>query len=321
MQQYINITANAFMELVRQPVYLLLMTASACFGVFLSVVPYFGFGDDPAMVKTSVLAVMLLAGLFGAVTNASASVAQEIRSGTALAVLAKPIGRAQFLLAKFTGLSGALALLTYINLIAALLASRMAYDAYGEIDGKAALTFFGAVALAYLVSGFLNYFLQRPFVATAVFAVVILITVAFLLIAFVIPVPNRMFDKDVGIDWNLLPAGILVLFGLMLLAGLALACSTRFDMVPTLAICTSLFVLGLMSDYLFGRRVESGDWWAWIPYTLLPNMQLMWPGDALQMGRGGDLWDYVLKSCGYVAGYVGATLSLALLLFEDRELS
>ena len=35
------------MELVRQPIYLLLMTSSACFSVFLAVVPYFGFGDDP----------------------------------------------------------------------------------------------------------------------------------------------------------------------------------------------------------------------------------------------------------------------------------
>src|SRR5436309_7511304 len=38
--------------------------------------------------------------------------------------------------------------------------------------------------------------------------------------------------------------------------GLALACSTRFEMIPTLAICTGIFLLGLMSDYLFGRRAE-----------------------------------------------------------------
>jgi len=59
------------MELVRQPVFLLLMTASGAFGVFLAVVPYFGFGDDPKMVKDSVMAVMLVAGLLGAVLSAS----------------------------------------------------------------------------------------------------------------------------------------------------------------------------------------------------------------------------------------------------------
>ena len=115
MQQFFTIATNAFMELVRQPVFLLLMTCSAVFTVFLAAVPYFGFGDDPKLVKDSTLAVMLLSGLFGAVLNASASVAHEIRSGTALAVLAKPVGRAQFLLAKYLGLAAALTVLTYVN--------------------------------------------------------------------------------------------------------------------------------------------------------------------------------------------------------------
>ena len=134
MRQFITIARNAFMELVRQPVFLLLMTFSSGFSVFLACVPYFGFGDDPKLVKDSVLAIMLLAGLFGAVLSASASVAHEIRSGTALAVLSKPVGRAQFLLAKYVGLVGALAVLTYINLLSSLLASRMAFDAYGNTD-------------------------------------------------------------------------------------------------------------------------------------------------------------------------------------------
>ena len=66
MRQFINIATNAFMELVRQPIFLLLMTASAAFIVYLSCVPYFGFGEDPILVKQSVLAVMLLTGLLGA---------------------------------------------------------------------------------------------------------------------------------------------------------------------------------------------------------------------------------------------------------------
>src|ERR1043166_5461262 len=134
MRQFVTIASNAFMELIRQPIFLLLMTASVVFVVFLASIPYFGFGDDPKLVKDSVLAVMLLAGLFGAVLCASNSVAREIRTGTALAVLSKPVGRAQFLLAKFCGLAGALGVLTYVNCIAALMATRMAFDAYGDVD-------------------------------------------------------------------------------------------------------------------------------------------------------------------------------------------
>src|SRR6202521_3606206 len=119
MRQFVTITANAFMELIRQPVFLLLMTISSFFEIFLACVNYFGFGDEPKLVKNSALAVMLLAGLFGAVLSASASVAREIRAGTVLAVLSKPVGRAQFLLAKYAGLAMALTVLTYVNLLVA----------------------------------------------------------------------------------------------------------------------------------------------------------------------------------------------------------
>src|SRR6266516_3258966 len=348
MRQFFTIATNAFMELVRQPVFLLLMTCSALFNVFLAAVPYFGFGDDPKLVKDSTLAVMLLSGLFGAVLNASASVAHEIRSGTALAVLAKPVGRAQFLLAKYLGLAAALTVLTYMNALSALLASRMAFDAYGDADTKSLGIFCGALALAYAIGGFTTYFLSRPFVPNAV-------------------------------DWRLAPASVLILLALLVLAGVALACSTRFEMIPTLAICSAVFLLGLMSDYLFGRRAEpvwtsnlqtelndpqltaqqkgllkettekydrnrdgrldlaeqslsaadkqrlaqaglGGRWWAALLYTIVPNWQLFWLADALE-GKNQIPWRYVERDFGYLVGYLRASLALGLLLFEGRELS
>src|SRR5256885_9008568 len=115
MRQFITIATNAFMELVRQPVFLLLMTSSAAFEIFLATPYYFAFGDEPKLVKNSTLAVMLLAGLFGAGLNASASLAREIRAGTALAVLSKPVGRAQFFLPKYAGLLLALSLLAFVK--------------------------------------------------------------------------------------------------------------------------------------------------------------------------------------------------------------
>src|SRR5258706_6185484 len=104
MRQFITIANNAFMELVRQPVFLLLMTSSSVFEIFLATPYYFAFGDEPKLVKNSTLAVMLLAGLFGAVLSASASLAREIRAGTVLAVPSKPVGPGQVLSAKELGL-------------------------------------------------------------------------------------------------------------------------------------------------------------------------------------------------------------------------
>lgn len=380
MRQFITIATNAFMELVRQPVFLLLMTCSSAFGVFLACVPYFGFGDDPKLVKDSVLAVMLISGLFGAVLSASASLSREIRTGTALAVLAKPVGRAQFILAKYVGLIGALSVLTYVNVLSALLASRMAYDAYGNTDKLALLIFSLALIIAYALGGLTNYFLRRPFVADAVLFVVVVVSLSFVLINFLDKDGNwQTFAK--GVDWRLLPAAILILCALCLLAGLALACSTRLDMIPTLAICSVFFLLGLMSDYLFGRRAEpawatfdlkrelkSSSWteqqvrllretvqkydsnkdgkldveersklpveekkrlakaglggaaWASVLYTVVPNWQLFWLADALE-NKKTIPWRYVGQAFGYVVAYLAASLAVALVLFEDRELS
>src|SRR5689334_2016775 len=320
MRQFVTIATNAFMELVRQPIFLLLMTASSVFEIFLATPYYFAFGDEPKLVKNSTLAVMLLAGLFGAVLSASASLAREIRTGTALAVLSKPVGRAQFLLAKYLGLMAALALLTYINLAAALLASRMAFDAYGSTDLFAVGVFMLALVLAYLMGGFSNFFLRRPFVSDAVFSLIIMVTVAFVVINFYTKeLKPQEFAK--GVDWQLIPAAILILFALWTLAGLALASSTRFDIIPTLAICSAFFLLGMMSDYLFGRPADRGHWWASVLYTITPNWQLFWLADALEMGKSTFHWGYVGKAFVYVVGYVGATLAIAVMLFEERELS
>ena len=310
------------MELVRQPIFLLLMTISASFEVFLACVNYFGFGDEPKLVKNSVLAVMFLTGLFAAVLSASASVAREIRTGTALAVLAKPVGRAQFLLAKFVGLAMALALLVYVDMIAALLASRMAFDAYGGVDFPALSVFSAAVVLAYLVAGFTNFFLRRPFMADAVFSVVVVLTLAFVVIYFMKKdvSPNENYT---GVDWRMVPASILILFALWILAAIALACSTRLDMIPTLAICSALFLVGLMSDYFYqqaGGTLQGGPWWASTLYAVTPNWQLFWLADVLESGKKFPL-AYLGKAFGYMACYVGAALGLGLVLFEDRELT
>jgi ABC-type transport system involved in multi-copper enzyme maturation permease subunit len=320
MRQFATIAFNAFMELVRQPIFLLLMTVSVMFEIFLATPYYFAFGDEPKLVKNSVLAVMLLAGLFGAVLSASASLAREIRTGTALAVLSKPVGRAQFLAAKFVGVALALTVLTYVNTIGALLASRMAFDAYGSTDMVALAIFAAGLLVGYLLGGFSNFFLRRPFVSDAVVSVVFMLTVAFVVISFF----NNKGETQAfaaGVDWRLIPASLLVLFALWILAGLALACSTRLEMIPTLAICSALFLLGLMSQYFFAEKAKAGSWVASVLYSVTPNWQLFWLADALDTGKELYYWGYVAKALGYAVCYVGAALAIAIMLFEDRELS
>lgn len=320
MRQYLIITKNAFMELVRQPVFLLLVTSSSMFQIFLACIPYFGFGDDPKMVEDSVLAVMLLTGLLSAVLSASSSVAREIRTGTALTVLSKPVSRVTFILAKYTGIALSLTVLNYVNLLAALLASRMAYDAYGNTDKLALGIWSLFVALAFLVGGLSNFFLKRPFVSDALFSLIICGTLAFITINF--------FDKSgklqafaERIDWRVIPAGIMILFSTLVFAAIAVACSTRIDMIPTLSICSAVFLLGLMSDYLFKKPATEGALWGIFLYTIAPNWANFWVTDIMEYYENTlGLLAYAFKTFAYAGCYVGVALLIALILFEDREL-
>ncbi len=74
-----------------------------------------------------------------------------------------------------------------------------------------------------------------------------------------------------------------------------------------------------MSDYFFGKRADAGEWWASALYSIIPNWQLFWLADALDMGKSTFHWGYVATAFGYVVGYAGAALAVATALFEERN--
>jgi len=318
MRAYINISINAFMELVRQPFYLVLTTLTMAFITFLGSVYYFAFGQDESLATNSALAMCMLSGLFASVFCASSSVAHEIQAGTALTVLSKPISRIQFILGKYTGLAAAISLLSLFNLIATLVCSRIAFESHGEPDTRVLAVFFGAMAVAYLFGVFANYFLNQNFSGTTVFALLATSIIALLVVC---GISHGSHDEGfgAGVDWRLVPAVLLLTFALLILAALALACTTRLDMVPTLTICGGCFLIGLMSDYLFGRPAEDGSLLATVIYAALPNWQVFWMADALENGKSIPL-KYILQSVEYLIGFLVICLSGALYLFEEREL-
>jgi hypothetical protein len=196
----------------------------------------------------------------------------------------------------------------------------MAFDAYGKTDLTAIGIFAGAVAVAYSVAGFTNFFLRRPFVSDAVFALVVMVTLAaFVILQFTQQMQS--LGERAAVNWRLVPAGILILFAFWIFAAVAMACSTRLDMIATLAVCSAVFLVGLMSDYLFGLPAEKGSWWASALYSIVPNWQLFWLADALETGKSTFQWTYVGKAFGYMIFYTGASVAMAVALFDDRELS
>jgi hypothetical protein len=157
-------------------------------------------------------------------------------------------------------------------------------------------------------------------VSNAVLGMVVLATLAAFVI-FQFTTQQESMNTAANVDWRLVPAGILILFALWILAAVAIACSTRLDTIPTLAICSAIFLIGLMSDYFFGKRAEAGEWWASVLYSAIPNWQLFWLADAIETGKSTFQWAYVGKALGYAVCYAGAALAVGAALFEERELS
>ena len=322
MRQIPIIAFNAFMELVRQPVFLLLFCVSSLLIIILAAVPYFGFGGtdlspvnaDIKMVKDGALSVMFISGLLAAVICASSSLSREISTGTALAVLSKPVGRMHFIIGKYLGIIGGLSVGTYLNLIVLLLASRQAYDAYGNPDIVGVMTLGIFIALAFIFAGLANYFFQKPFVPWAMGMLAVAMTLGFLTVctqdkkrawwlvdsgagisakfsdiwiftsgagidADGKPIPTAEkagFADDV--DWSLTLLAILILMALWVLAAIAVMCSTRLGWMPTMLICAGVFIVGLMSDYLLGESAEGGG-------LLRPGEYMTWSPPDNQAGN------------------------------------
>lgn len=318
MFSFWNILKNTFSDYIRQPVFLVLLLSSNAAIILLGNVYYFALGDDIKLVKDSALSIMLLTGLFGAVFGASSAVASEIRGGTALILLSKPINRAQFLTAKFGGIAVSLTLMLFLNIQASLLASRMAFDAYGEPDLIALGLYAGSVFIALAFAGAGNFLFRRSFVRDAVMSLLFFLTLGFFFINW-IDSEGVMQTFGAGLDWNLAPAGVLILFALWLLCGLAVAFTTRLQMLPAFMVCCFIFLLGLMSDYLFGRAAADGSLISSIIYAVIPNWQLFWMADAIDQSRVipfGYLVNAAVYTCVYLVGLFG----LAMMMFEERDL-
>ena len=108
------IALSTFKTEVPQPLFMLVVGIGMVFVVLSIFIPYNTFGEDIKLYKDSGLTLIRVMAIFTAIWAASKSVAEEIEGRTALTVLSKPVGRRQFILGKFTGISLAIFLLFVI---------------------------------------------------------------------------------------------------------------------------------------------------------------------------------------------------------------
>jgi ABC-2 type transport system permease protein len=318
MNKLFTIAKNTFIETLRQPIYSIIITAALLLFFISPSLTMYTMSDDNKLLREIGLSTLFLTSLFIAIFSASGAVAQEIENKTITTVLSKPVQRPIFIIAKFLGVTAAVALAHYICTIALLMSIRHGVletvnDTHDwTVIGTAGVIVFAAL----LLSAFCNYAYDWKFSSTAMVLIGIFATFGIIFLAFI--------DKD----WQFKPANngfhavdiygsILLLLAALIIVALAVALSSRFNIVVTLSACIGIFLLGLISDYTFGRFAGT-HLWAKIGRFLVPNLQIFWISDAIYEGNTVPA-KYLLIGALYALCYTGAILALAVALFQRRQ--
>jgi len=284
MHKLFTIAKNTFIETLRQPVYAIIIIA-ALFLFFMSPsLTMYTMSDDNKLLREIGLSTLFLTSLFIAIFSASGAVAEEIENKTITTVLSKPVRRPIFIVAKFFGVAAAVVLAHYICTIALLMAIR-----HGVLESTSAThdwtvisTAVAIVVAAFLLSAFFNYVYDWKFSSTAIVLTGIFGTLGIVFLSFI----DREWQfnpQNNGINALDVYGAVLLLLAAIIIVALAVALSARFNIAVTLSACIGIFLLGLVSDYTFGRFAET-QLWAKIGRVLVPNLQILWIAYAIYEG-------------------------------------
>ncbi len=322
VEKLLAIVINTFTETVRQPIYNILIWVAAFWVAFVSP-SVAGFsleiGNDAKVMKDVSLATMLLYGLLAAVFSATGVITREIESQTVLTVVSKPVGRWLFLLGKYLGVVLAILVGFYVVSLFFLLAARhgtieTVSDPYDQPVWVFGLS---AVGISILAGGFCNYFYGWNFFTTLTSWAVPTTTLAFGLVMCVSSKWEIQPPWTDLHDMQLIYAVLMMFCAVLILTAFAVALSTRFSQVVTLMMCVGILLLGLLSDYYAGQHQDEAFVYALV-YSVLPNFQFFWVGDALTQEQAIPV-TLVLQTSGYAAVYALGIMFLGVALFQTRE--
>jgi len=314
-----GIAINSLTETIRQPIYGILLFVTIFLLVLNVGLAGYTFDDDNKLLKDLSLSTMLLCGLFLAAFSAAGVLSREIENKTVLTVVSKPVGRPVFILGKFMGLTGALAIAYYLCGIVFLLTMRHKVMSTARDQWDLPVIIFGSAAFfgTLLIAAFCNYLYDMQFSSTSVALSLPLMTLALVLVCLIGPEwQMQPFGKDF-IDGQIIGAMTLVFGMVMIATAVAVAVSTRLGQVGTLAICFVVLMVGLASDYIFGQARENHVL-AKLAYWLSPNLAFLWVTDALTLDNHITA-HYVGMAFGYAMLIVASWLLVAVALFQKRE--
>ena len=312
------IAANAFREAIRQPVHAVLVVAGLL-ALLLNVnVAAYTLEDDNKLLVDMGLSTLLLVGILLAAFTATATLSREIETKTVLVVVSKPVPRWALVVGKFLGVVAAIGLAYWLLAVTFLITVRHRVQTSVRLedtyDGPVLAFGIAAVVLALVISAAANYLYRWPFPSTVSVVAAVAATAAWGLISCVSR-SWRLQHPATHQDPQLAIGLAMVFLAVIVLAAVAVAASTRLGRMATLLVASGTFLLGLVGEYL----LSMADSRFAVPLAaVVPNLQLFWPADALTQGHAIPTW-HLGWLAAYAAALVSAALSLAVLLFQSRD--
>lgn len=257
-EQTLAIIRNTFFEAIRQPVMLVILCVATLALILSNPLAGFTMEDDQRMLIDIGLATVFLCGAILAAFVATSVLTREIENKTALTVISKPVGRPIFILGKFLGVATALFIATiYMSLVFLLVELHGTLQTARDPIHLPVITFgVGAAVIGVGVALWCNYFYGKVFGSTA-----IVVTTPLLFIAYIF---SMMFRHDFSPQpmaasfqpqfWYAIAS---MTMAVMVLTAIALAASTRLSQVMTLATTLGAFIIGMLSDWFIGRRIQA----------------------------------------------------------------
>ena len=340
LEQLLAILRNTFLESIRQPVVLVVCAAATIFVVLSNPFSAWTMQDDQRMFVDIGLSTVFLASAILASFISTNVLAREIENRTVLTVVSKPVPRPIFILGKYLGVSAAmLVALAFLGFVFAIVEVHGTLQTARDPFHLPAILFgLGGIVAAVGTGAWMNYFYGRSFAAWTLGLAVPFLGLAYLL-ALLFDAEFRKLPISQQFEPEIWKALLLIGLATMVLNAIAIAASTRLGQVLTLTIVVGMFLLGLLSDWLFARPLAklaeemttlaaaNGEvtlamnakyWTLTLLRAAVPNFQMFWLADALTQKRAIPM-DYIATAVPYTLSVVTGFLAIATMLFQRRE--
>ena len=313
---FYNIFKYSLKSCLRDPLFFVVLILSLVLIELFPLLAVFAFNEQIKMVFDSSMALILTFSFLLAILLSDSLIYKEISGGNIMVLLSKPVEKHIFLLGKLTGLLVSLSIYILICCIATLISCYVAIDQFNLNFSVFYIYYF----LIFIASGFgvlKNFLCRTSFIPTTVIVIILFLGLQFGCLFITGP---DFFTANGFNLLTLIKAMLLIMPAVCVMSAISIFISIRFGLMINMIICFSIFILGLISDYLFGEYVKNGSIFFNFLYALIPNWQFFWVIDAATSGLSISL-SYLLWCFIYSMIYVVFCSCLAFISLGRIELA